>query len=306
MTSRTLLRAALIELDRECPPDAPVPHLIHMTARNKVLEGDFAANLQRIEAMNPGWTVTVYDDADIERFIKDAYGPATLALYGMLNKRYGAARADLFRYLCVYRLGGVYLDLKSTTTRPLDDWIRPNDRYLLSQWDNAPTGHHSDWGLYPELAHIPHGEYQQWFIVAAAGHAYLRAVIAAVLRSIARYRPLPVRCGRQGVIRVTGPVRYTLAIHPILESHPHRVIDVEDAMQGGLVYSIFEGERDHYKLNAVHYSQLTEPIVALGPMGTRVFNVARNVNVMLSGRKRRVISALAGVKRRVKRRLKRG
>jgi len=40
-------------------------------------------------------------------------------------------------------------------------------------------------------------------------------------------------------------------------------------------------------------------------VGTRVFNAARNVNVLLSGRRRRVISALAGVKRRVKRRLKR-
>ncbi|MBH1986150.1 MAG: hypothetical protein I8H76_02355 [Burkholderiales bacterium] len=305
MTSRTLLRAALNELDQGHPPDAPVPHLIHMTARNKELEGDFAANLQRIRDMNPGWTVTVYDDTDIERFIQESYGAATLALYGMLNKRYGAARADLFRYLCVYRLGGVYLDLKSTTTRPLDDWIRPSDRYLLSQWDNAPTGQHSDWGLYPELAHIPHGEYQQWFIVAAAGHPFLRAVIAEVLRTIACHRPLPVRCGRQGVIRVTGPVRYTLAIHPIREQHPHRLIDVEDAMQGGLVYSIFEGEREHYKLNAVHYSQLTEPIVALSPMGTRVFNVARDVRLLLSGRKHRVVSALAGVKRRVKRRLKR-
>lgn len=296
---RTLLKNALAEVDRECAADAPVPRLIHMTARSKQLEGEFAENLARIQAMNPGWHVLIHDDADIERFIGEAYGAATLALYGLLNKRYGAARADLFRYLCLYRQGGVYLDLKSTTTRPLDEWIQPGDRYLLSQWDNAPTGRYSDWGLYPELSHIRGGEYQQWFIVSAAGHPFLRAVIAAVFGEIAHYGALPVRCGRHGVIRVTGPVTYTLAIHPIRDRHPHRLIDVEDPTEGGLVYSIFSGERDHYKLNTVHYSQLTEPIVALGPWAARVFHVARWVDERLSRAQRRIKAVLAGVKRRL-------
>ena len=35
--------------------------------------------------------------------------------------------ADVFRYLAVYREGGVYLDVKSTVTCPLDEVLSPDD-----------------------------------------------------------------------------------------------------------------------------------------------------------------------------------
>lgn len=77
--------------------------------------------------MNPGWEHRLYDDADIEAFIRESYGDEILAYYHRIDRRYGAARADLFRYLLLYRLGGVYLDIKSTTVRPLDEVLRPDE-----------------------------------------------------------------------------------------------------------------------------------------------------------------------------------
>ncbi len=37
--------------------------------------------------------------------------------------RYGVVLADIFRYLVIYNEGGVYLDIKSTVNRPLDEII---------------------------------------------------------------------------------------------------------------------------------------------------------------------------------------
>lgn len=292
--SRSLLKAALRELGSAPFADAPIPHLIHMTARSKVLPEDVRNNLRHIQAHNPGWEIAIYDDQDIESFIVQHFGAHVLAIYRMINTRYGAARADLFRYLCLYRLGGLYLDLKSTTTMPLSEWMTSSDRFILSHWDNGPQGKYPDWGLSEDLKHLPHGEYQQWFIAASAGHPYLRAVCEKVLRNIVSYRAVPARFGREGVLQVTGPIAYTLAIDPIRHHHPHRLVDVEK--DGGLLYSIYPVIEGHFKLSETHYSALKEPIVQLSAVSTRLFESSKVWQRRWKETKKVVIPKLVKVK----------
>lgn len=281
-----LLLDALRELDAVRPPDAAIPKHVHMTARSKHLDGALADNLARVRQHNPDWSLTLYDDQDIESFLQAHYGPAVLAIYRRLNPRYGAARADLFRYLCIYRLGGVYLDIKSGTTMPLAQWLLPEDRFILSQWDNGPTGRYSDWGLHRPIRHIPGGEYQQWFLAASAGHPYLRAVCERVLRNIVGHRPMPAKYGRMGVLEVTGPIAFSLAIHAILQRHPHRFVDVE--REGGLCYSCHPGQGDHIAQDPGHYSRLQEPVVHLDAHGQRLFRLARDIDQQVQRWRRRL------------------
>jgi hypothetical protein len=289
-----LLQAALKELHAVQFADEPIPRQVFMTARDKMLHADAQRNLARMQAQNPGWHFTIYDDQDIEAFLQKSYGPAVASVYGLLAKPYGAARADFFRYLCVHWHGGVYLDLKSTTTKPLDEWLNPQDRFILSQWDNGPQARYSDWGLHKDLSHVTGGEYQQWFIAASRGHAYLRAVCERVIRNILNYSPVPARYGRPGVLVITGPIAFTLAIHPIVSRHPHRRIDVE--RDGGLLYSFYDAERDHFKLGQTHYSSLREPIVQLKPLPMRIFRTAQYVQELLIRMKQSTIQRLVKVK----------
>lgn len=293
--SRPLLKAALRELGSPPFADAPIPNLLHMTARSKVLPEDVRNNLQQIQAHNPEWEIMIYDDQDIESFIVQHFGTHVLTIYRMINTRYGAARADLFRYLCLYRLGGLYLDLKSTTTMPLNQWIGPSDRFILSHWDNGPQGKYPDWGLSEDLKHLPNGEYQQWFIAASAGHPYLRAVCERVLRNIVSYRAVPARFGREGVLQVTGPIAYTLAIDSIRHRHPHRFVDVEK--DGGLLYSIYTVIEGHFQLSETHYSALTEPIVRLSRLSSRLFDASKVWQRQWKEIKKEVIPKLVKLRR---------
>lgn len=272
---RRLLEAALAEVDRIAIADAPIPRCIHVTAADRDrLPDDIRANLARMRELNSGWELRIHDDADIRTFIGTRYGPSVLAIQSLIDTRYGAACADSFRYLLLYAEGGVYLDLKSSTLVPLDSWLRADDRFIVSQWDNAPGAKYEDWGLQRELAHVRGGEYQQWFIAASAGHPFLKAVVETVLRNIAGYGPLPALYGRHGVVRITGPIAYTLAIHPIMQQHPHRAVNVEQ--QGLVRYSIYDAERGHYvAFSKSHYSQLRDPIVPLTSTNLHVFELAR-------------------------------
>lgn len=183
-----------------------------------------------MRALNADWEYKLYDDTDIESFIERSYGSRMHERYHRINPRYGAARADLFRSLLLYKEGGVYLDINGTTR---------GERFR-------------GWGFFDDLAHIAGGEFQQWFIEAAPGHPLLRAAILNVLRNLRVYSPQRHGVGRLSVLRTTGPIAYTLAAAPRLSQHPHRV--VESSTDLDLAYAVFQKFKDHGQLFATHYA----------------------------------------------------
>jgi|CXWL01.1.fsa_nt_gi hypothetical protein len=246
----------------EFAPGTQIPRIIHQTFPQSALPKALRNNVENLIAQNPGWDHRLYDDAAIERFIAEHYGAEILAQYIRINPEYGAARADLFRYLAVYRLGGVYLDIKSRFTRPIDDVLCGDEQYIVSRWGHSEA--HRNFGRHSELAHIVGGELQQWHVIAAPGHPFLRAVIEMVLTNIDNYRPWRNGVGRIGVLRLTGPIAYTLAIAPLLDQYPCKILTDEHEL--ALEYSI-EGGYRHNDAFSRHYSQLDTTIVALSPAG---------------------------------------
>jgi mannosyltransferase OCH1-like enzyme len=233
-----------------------IPRTIHQTYSSDEIPDAFAPGIARLRAINRGWSYRYWPDKEVHDFIYAVYGWEVLRAFLRINPRYGAARADLFRYLCIYHFGGVYLDIKSGGSVDLDSVIAPEDAYLLSQWRNAARGHYPGWGLHPELAHVPGGEYQNWFIIAAAGHPFLERVILTVLANLANYREERDGTGRMAVLRITGPIAYTRAIHPLLAGHEHRFFDAEAA---GLRYCTM---RNHLRIfGAESYMRQTTPLV---------------------------------------------
>jgi len=249
------------------PGDA-IPRIIHQIGmrpafQDRQVPPRLQANIEHVRAMNPGWDYRFYDDDDIVAFMREHYPPAVLRHYERIDARYGAARADLFRYLLMYKVGGVYLDIKSSVTRPLDEVLQSGDRFIVSQWHTA-DGQYAYWGDQHDVRHVPGGEYQQWHIVAAPGHPFLKAVIEQVLSNIGKYDPHLHETGKPGVLRLTGPIPYTAAIARILENHPHRFIQGHDVL--GLDYNVYaRAEQTHVQAFKNHYTQQSASIVRLGP-----------------------------------------
>ena len=273
-----------------------IPRIIHQTYPGNALPEDLARNVAAIKAMNPQWEHRLYDDAAIEVFIASAYGDDILAAYRSVDARYGAARADLFRYLVIHAQGGVYLDIKSATFAPLDTTIRHDDIMLLAQWRNEPGEPHEGAGMAGPMQQFPGGEFQQWHVIAAPGHPFLAAVIAKVLGNIKAYRPWIHGTGRRAVIRLTGPIAYTLAIDQIRDRHPHRLVRGEDAI--GLTYSVLASHTAHRNMFATHYSKNTMPLVVAdgftGIAGRAFGNLKRALMPVLEPSERIVKSAVLG------------
>jgi mannosyltransferase OCH1-like enzyme len=257
-----------------------IPKILHQTFHSKNnFSKEIKKNIDKIKKINPDWEYRIYDDSDIIDFISDNYGARVLNYFNRINPKYGAARADLFRYLLIYKCGGVYLDIKSTLDQPLNYVLNPEDRYLLSNWKDKQQNKYAGWGFCPEVANIANGEFQQWHVIAAPGHPFLKAVIENVLRNIDKYNPALHGVGKPAVLRVTGPIAYTLAIAPLLHLHQHRFAYSKSEM--GLEYSIFEKINDHNAIFKSHYSDMSESLITMNSI-KKIFYIVIKIQKKLT------------------------
>jgi len=238
-----------------------IAKIIHQTCKNPdSLDNAISANIEALKQRNPSWEYRIYSDAEVLAYIKQHLGNSVYGLLQRLNPEYGVILADLFRYLVIYNEGGVYLDIKSGALKPLDEVIKDTDIYLLSQWRNKLGEEFTGAGLFPELTRVPGGELQQWHIVAAAGHPFLAAVIRQVIQNIESYDSRWTGVGFLGVMRLSGPICYTLSIMPLLGKHSHRLVDMQDL---GFQYSMLATRQHkfaHVRNNPEHYSKATTPL----------------------------------------------
>lgn len=173
------------------------------------LTSEFINNIHNLKKKNPDYCYRLISNKEAECFIEKYYGSAILNYWNRIDNTYLAAKADFLRYLLLYALGGIYVDLKSTIEIPLSKTIRDDDKYLVFYWDNLQNGQHHY--LIPE--YIKGGEMLQGFIISARGHCFLRSCILNVMQQIDRYNPYENGVGWQGVLTTTGPAIYTRTIY---------------------------------------------------------------------------------------------
>eukprot|EP01084_Bolivina_argentea_P230751 389280_1 len=82
--------------------------------------------------LNPEYDYYFFNDFDCKQWILKYCGKRYLKAYLTINKLYGAARSDYFRYLIMWKWGGIYVDIDSKLTNPLREWIRPCDECVIS------------------------------------------------------------------------------------------------------------------------------------------------------------------------------
>ena len=231
-----------------------IPKLIHQTYMDYAqLPESLQNNIEHLQRLNPTWKYRFYSDEDVDTYIATK-APGAWNIVKRIAPGYTVAKIDVFRYLLLYYEGGVYLDIKSSATRPFDEILADTDRFIVSTW---PLD--LDWGEHAEIPD-PHREFQQWFIISARGHPFLKYVIDNVLNNLVRYIPALHGVGKTGVLRLTGPIAFTIPIRRHLARYPHRqVVDHEEL---GLVYSVFDSHSFKREgLFRTHYSELTSPIV---------------------------------------------
>ena len=97
-----------------------VPRIIWQTMKTNRVPAVLKSYADTWINLNPEYEYRFFDNDDILNFIQSEF-PDFLSAYNKI--KYGASKADLWRYLVLYKYGGIYADLDCRCLNPLRNWI---------------------------------------------------------------------------------------------------------------------------------------------------------------------------------------
>lgn len=136
--------------------------------------------------INPEYTHHLYTDEEMDNFVNEHYAGEIAECYNKLNII--VAKVDFWRYLVLYKHGGIYLDMDSGIIEPLRNLIKDDDDAIITAEGN------------PNL-------YVQWALIFAKDHPILKKTIELIVDNIKNNR-FP-----NDIHKMTGPTVYTAAIN---------------------------------------------------------------------------------------------
>jgi len=234
--------------------------IFQLTTKNLKLNDQIYSNIEFLKSNNPTWEYELLDEVRQVEFLK-RFASQYLPTYQSFGRGYDAAKMDFFRYLLIHECGGVYLDIKSTFLQPLDYLITKNDSFIVSHWPSSKNSQFYNWGKHPELSEK--GEFINAVIISEAKSLILSDVIKSVVRNIDKYSAFRNGVGGPAVLRLTGPVAYTLAVE---QSNYRESLTKIDFFSHGYKFSVFEDVKIHVSLSRLHYRRRLSPIIKKGPL----------------------------------------
>ncbi|GAB1738413.1 hypothetical protein NU219Hw_g3221t1 [Hortaea werneckii] len=137
-------------------------------------------------------------------------------------------RADLTRYLTLLGDGGVYTDIDTDCSKPIQEWI-PDELHghvglvLGVEYDSQGGEIRKDFNLPVQLC--------QWTIMAAPGHQVLQNVVETVISKLSvdqmNLESIPSH-DLQYVLETTGPRMFTVAVLESLTSQLGRPVTYDE------------------------------------------------------------------------------
>lgn len=136
--------------------------------------------------LNPNYEYYYMDDQQAADFVLKEYGQEWYDIF--INLPIGVMRGDVWRYMVIYKYGGVYTDLDTECLKPISNWMNEDHEMIVCPENNI--------------------HFCQWTFAASAGNPVLKAVLDLVKERLLN----PVYEGSHFVHGHTGPGVWTEAI----------------------------------------------------------------------------------------------
>tara|TARA_B110001450_G_scaffold125345_1_gene117984 strand:- start:24158 stop:25141 length:984 start_codon:yes stop_codon:yes gene_type:complete len=255
-----------------------IPFVIYRTWKNNNLNEQFKHAWETTDKNNPEFKQILYTDVDVNNFINEFKYPGLKEAYNRINPRFGAARADLFRYAILFRYGGFYMDIKSYPNCSIKDKLGNNDSFLLSKWQGMK--YRGDADVFGTEGHIfaeKGGEWEQYWLACESNHPIMKAILDKCITNInypnTNRLLTSLRSGIYSpheIFITTGPIMMTIVIDEFITYNPQfdDFTITRPGFYGCILYSgdsNFDFKRGHHgaynNINEKHYSRVNEPLL---------------------------------------------
>lgn len=215
-----------------------IPRKIHTIWTKPTAPTQIQNNINSLRNINKGWEHVLWTPKLMRGYLTRR-NQHWLRLWDKINPNYGVIYADVFRYIIIRDVGGVYLDAKSLITHKLDKVIDLNAGAYIA--GDRYTG------------------WLQWFLISAPGHPIMYETTRRVFTNMAHYDVNRDGVGRNATLNLAGPTPYTQAVNARLDRESGVQVTCLDPLPHWLVYdTIGSAERER---DASHYSNQSEPLL---------------------------------------------
>lgn len=101
-----------------------IPKIIWQTYKDPFsqLQPYMTNALNTWKELNPEFEYKYMDDSEAAQFVLNEYGQEWYNIF--INLPVGVMRGDLWRYMIIYKYGGVYADLDTECLYPINSWLK--------------------------------------------------------------------------------------------------------------------------------------------------------------------------------------
>jgi alpha 1,6-mannosyltransferase len=114
---KLIVSSNMIETNVENISSVGIPSIIIQTGKNINSTRKLS---QSFKQLNPNHTYMFFDDKQAEELVRQHMPPDVIQAYEIMPVP--VLKADYFRYIAIYVLGGVYSDIDTECLRPIDKW----------------------------------------------------------------------------------------------------------------------------------------------------------------------------------------
>ncbi|MBP7565509.1 MAG: hypothetical protein KA795_05835 [Burkholderiaceae bacterium] len=190
----------------------PIPRRIIQTQRDPAIQQDLRDGWM---ASHPDYEYLFFDDAACRDLVASAM-PGLVAVYDALPLP--VQRADLFRYVAVHELGGLYVDVDTVCRAPLHDYVDLSQEAMVVCPEMVPTDWPQGFAGYLQRFCIPH-QLAQWAFCAPPGHPALAMLVDRIRYFVSRFSRTELQAASQHAfftLELTGPRVFTHVMNEYL------------------------------------------------------------------------------------------
>jgi len=238
-----------------------IPRTIYRTYYDLEIAKKFKEATEITSRSNKNLKEIIFDDNMIDSYIKNNYSDRIYKAFKSINPDYGPAKADFFRYLIIYKEGGIYLDIKTSINKNIENELM-EDKLLVSKGEYNPypipfglvfqSLNNYNWGYFTGVKN--HGEYSNWHFMAPKGNPVLGKVIKQMVSNIeyGLKNKNIYNNGEYSVLALTGPIMFSRTINSYKNKDTVKILNPN--LNSKALYCL---GFDHKKVGTKkHYSQV--------------------------------------------------
>lgn len=119
-----------------------IPKKVHLTWKTKDIFNSDSVLIQNgiknMKDINPDWDIIIYDDNDVEKYLKDKMGDRG---YQLIENQHIVVKSDIWRLIKLYEEGGIYTDIDRYFNIPFSEVIDEDTAWVIPTYYDQDFSH---------------------------------------------------------------------------------------------------------------------------------------------------------------------